>query len=116
MGPVGGTVTLNGKALAGAAVTFTPIPAPGEEPIGLSSHGETDDQGRFTLATIDGREGAVVGKHKVYVSTAKSTVDENGKVTQTRPELVPKKYVDTPPVVEVPAGGSDSLVVELTGK
>jgi hypothetical protein len=113
MVPVSGTITLNGKPLKGAQVTFTPVPEPGSPEIGLSSHGETDDSGKFTLSTIDGQTGAVAGKHKVILSTLEATADETGKVKITRPELVPKKYIDTPPIFEVPAAGTDEAKIEL---
>jgi hypothetical protein len=59
---VEGTVKLKGKPLDKIQVEFWP------EGQGPRSIGETDNQGRFTLTTDDGkRPGAVVGSHKVLL-------------------------------------------------
>ncbi len=65
--PVSGVVTLNGKPLAGATVTFSPIAPPGEVNAGDGSAGKTNDAGEFTLTTSRGAPGALVGKHKVRI-------------------------------------------------
>jgi hypothetical protein len=52
--------------LADAQVVFRPDSK--ELSPGPASHGKTDAQGRFTLRTVDGRDGAVVGRHKVRIS------------------------------------------------
>jgi hypothetical protein len=52
--------------LAGADVIFRPDSR--ELHPGPASHGKTDAGGRFTLRTVDGHEGAVVGPHKVRIS------------------------------------------------
>jgi hypothetical protein len=57
---VAGTVTRDGKAVPNLGVHFVP-----EE--GLASHGLTDHNGHFTLLYSTGKEGAVTGKHKVWV-------------------------------------------------
>ena len=58
---VTGTVTRDGKAVPHLGVHFVP------EEKGLSSHGLTDQNGHFTLLYSTGKEGAVAGKHKVWV-------------------------------------------------
>ena len=59
--PAGGTVTVKGKPLAGAVVTFLPPHGPA---VGV---GDTDEQGRYTLSCM-GREGIPAGEYKVAVS------------------------------------------------
>ena len=59
--PAGGTVTVKGKPLAGAVVTFLPPHGPA---VGV---GDTDVQGRYTLSCM-GREGIPAGGYKVAVS------------------------------------------------
>ena len=61
--PVTGTVTLDGKPLAGAAVNFTPATA-GQ---GQVAQGQTDESGKFTLSSVGGL-GAVPGSYKIGVS------------------------------------------------
>ncbi len=64
LGTVSGIVTMDGKPLANALVTFTP------EAGGRGSTGKTDASGNYELAFIDGK-GALIGTHKVSVTTIK---------------------------------------------
>src|SRR5438105_4435016 len=71
--PVSGVVTLNGKPLPNAFVSFEPITEnqdPAQRPRG--STGKTNDNGEYSLKTgtadLSGaRDGALVGKHKVSI-------------------------------------------------
>jgi hypothetical protein len=112
--PVSGVVTLNGVPLANAMVRFQPD-ATGNP--GPPSIGETDDQGNFILTFSDGQEGAVVGPHKVYISTRKMQANaENSDIeTEIAPELVPANYRTAPPTFDVPKGGTTSAKFELAG-
>ncbi|MBN2293416.1 MAG: carboxypeptidase regulatory-like domain-containing protein [Pirellulales bacterium] len=75
LGTVSGTVTLNGKPLANAEITF-------QHEKKRFSTGTTDADGRYELIYIRDIKGAVVGKHTVVI-TAKDTA---------RRQLVPPKY------------------------
>ena len=70
--PASGTVSIGGKPVPSALVTFYPL----FEGFGgeLIAEGVTDSQGRFTLAGPLG-EGACVGRHKVTVTDAPSPDD-----------------------------------------
>lgn len=59
--PVSGTVTLDGKPLANAGVTFIPV---GATRGGIYSS-ITDDSGRYELIDRESRKGAPVGEFKV---------------------------------------------------
>lgn len=59
--PVVGTVTLDGRPLAGALVLFQPSQ-------GVPARGITDDDGGFSLTTFASGDGALVGPHRVAVS------------------------------------------------
>ena len=62
---VSGVVTHNGQPVSGLVVSFVPDAA---TETGVST-GETDADGRYTLTVVKSRaSGAVVGKHKVWVS------------------------------------------------
>src|SRR4051812_24784983 len=67
--PVSGVVTINGKPHAKAIVVFQPEGGAGNVAPGRRSSGITDDQGRFTLKTDDGHNGALVGSHAVKIRT-----------------------------------------------
>jgi hypothetical protein len=60
--PVQGTVTREGKPLAGAAVMF--LPAAGGRP----ATGVTDQAGVFHLQTFKPLDGALLGEHRVSVA------------------------------------------------
>jgi hypothetical protein len=75
---VSGTVTLDGKPLAGATVTFEPV-----EKGGKKATGKTDENGAYVLTTSKAGDGALPGKYKVTVS-----------VIRADKELVPARYSD----------------------
>ncbi|MDR1269194.1 MAG: Ig-like domain-containing protein [Planctomycetaceae bacterium] len=80
-GKVTGTVTLNGKPLPNAAVTFHP-----EAANVLTSLGGTDNNGQYELFYSDNKTGAVPGKYTATVST--------GQEWNNIPETVPDKYLN----------------------
>jgi hypothetical protein len=119
--PVSGTVMLGGKPLANAIVAFNPAAMPGKiEAPGPGSMGVTDDQGRYVLKIIgtDGRTaGAVVGEHRVRISTADNKgggSDSTDVATRQQKELVPAKYnTNTELTFTVPPGGTDAANFDL---
>jgi hypothetical protein len=109
--PVSGTVHLDGKPLAGAAVTFSPDT--GKDGGVGGSYGKTDGEGRYTLRSVIGdQSGAAVGKHKVSISLV-TTNPENPEAAQQ--DLVPAKYnAKTELTFDVPAGGTSQADFKLT--
>lgn len=61
-GTVEGTVTLDGKPLAGAAVVFEPG-------VGRPSYGSTSESGEYSLTYRGNPWGAIVGHHTVRITT-----------------------------------------------
>lgn len=93
--PVSGTVKLDGRPLAQARVIFQPMKQPGTKgEVGPGSYGKTDDQGRFTLETVDRLDGAVVGPHMVRITTLEVTAVSPGSDISrtTQREVIPPKY------------------------
>lgn len=78
LGTVTGTVTLDGRPLAAAAVHFTPD-APGRTSLGF-----TDAAGEYHLRYLRDIEGANLGRHTVRIMTA---TEENGGR-----EILPPRY------------------------
>src|SRR4029079_5545113 len=70
LAPVSGNVKMGGKPLANALVSFLPDTKPGEMP-SLTSRGTTDSQGNYALTSSEDKPGAVVGTHRVRISTRK---------------------------------------------
>jgi hypothetical protein len=112
LAPVSGTVTLDGEPVAAARVIFEPQ-RDGQEAFsaGPGSDGMTDEAGRYSLRTsVSGDAGAVIGQHRVTISTYLSEVDRTrdmGRVV--RAEEIPPRYF-TPGALsfEVPAEGTDN--------
>jgi hypothetical protein len=117
--PVSGTVTLNGKPLAKATVSFQPIAPPGTMDAGVGSQAKTNDQGEFTLTTATGQNGAVVGKHRIIITLLSEQVGDS----DARPprggwpmaDQVPKRYnSESQETFDVPAGGTKKADFALT--
>ena len=116
---VSGRVTLNGKPLANATVSFQPIATEGSSNPGPGSAAKTDANGAYTLETSTGQSGAVVGQHRVIISALESQVGES----DARPprggwplaDKVPPRYnANTTLSFEVPSGGTDKADFALT--
>jgi hypothetical protein len=113
-----GTLTYNGQPIEYYQVTFH---QEGKRP----AQGLTDKDGKFVLGTNAAGDGAPAGKHKVTVTfapptpdSATSTPEEVAKGTPKPKFKLPTKYTDrekTDLEVEIPAGGSKDLKIDLKG-
>ena len=103
---VSGRVTLDQRPLANADVTFSPE-SDSNDSARLESSGKTDEQGNYSLKIIqDGRNGAVIGTHKVRISLI-----ERGTTIVNR---VPKEYNQaTTLTCTVPAEGTKEANFDL---
>lgn len=95
LGLVSGTVTMDGKLLAGAQVVFEPES-------GAPSVGQTDEAGRYELAYNEQLQGAVVGRHTVRISK----YGEPGSPNDTENQIPEKFGRDSDSTAEVVAGGN----------
>jgi hypothetical protein len=87
---VNGKVTHHGKPVPGLFLNFEPEN-------GRPSWAITDKEGRFTLACFEENDGAVVGKHRVYVSIKDEGQQEMRKyrsevLTPAEIQTILKKY------------------------
>lgn len=113
--PVSGTVTLDGEPLANASVGFEPIRQGDDIVAGYGSYGETDENGNFTLKTLHGEDGAIVGKHRVSIRTVSGELGPDGEDVITSEEKLPPRYnSDTELTFEVQPEGTDAATFELT--
>lgn len=115
--PVSGTVTMNGKPLAGATVIFSPVAKAGSIDAGPGSSGKTNEKGEYTLTSDTGRRGALVGKHRVSVSLMARGTGETDE--RRRPgtvvNQVPVRYNGkTELTYEVLPGGTGKADFNLT--
>ena len=110
--PVSGTVKMNSKPLANAALTFQPIGG------GMASTGITDASGRYTLTFLYSEdEGAIVTTHRVIIRTHRRANTEdtsNDRADPSARDPIPRRYNDdTELTMEVPADGTDSADFSL---
>jgi len=116
LAPVSGIVTLDGEPLADGGVSFQPLAQAGSTSGGPGSTSRTDAEGRFSLSTIDGQPGAVIGSHQVKVFSYSPEMPIASD-TDSGPskERVPARYnYRTQLTFDVPAGGTEQANFELT--
>jgi hypothetical protein len=75
---VSGTLTYKGKAVPNALVNFLPEN-------GRMSSGTTDENGHFKLNYDKGHDGALVGKHKVFVTQRQGGAAPGTEPGKSRP-------------------------------
>jgi hypothetical protein len=116
---VSGRVTLDGKPLPKASVTFVPMASKGNQNPGPTAQGMTDADGRYQLAVDVSTPGAVVGKCRIYVTTILSDPaiddrDAGGPIRKVR-DRVPQRYNQgTELQFDVPPGGTNQANFDLT--
>jgi len=95
---VSGTITLDGEAVEGASVSFSPV----DSAAGHPAFGSTDAAGRYRLQTPLGEPdaGTTPGRYKVTISKGKMVDAGTGKVMGVGPdgvEVKEQKNVETMP-------------------
>lgn len=121
--PVSGKILLDGQPVAGARVVFMPQSSSDDGEAGPYSNGETNEQGHYVLNTTteNAMRGAVVGSHRIIVSTKKAHLDPNDpdiEIIDVQ-ESIPYPYYDyrrTTLEFEVTLEGSDSADFSLESK
>jgi hypothetical protein len=91
---VSGTVKLDGKPLPNASVTFQPVGEGNLNP-GPGSYGVTNDKGEYTLAVNPQTSGAVLGKHRVEITSRIDDGQDNNPNEDRRTKArdrVPAQY------------------------
>lgn len=114
--PVSGTVTLNGKTIAGIAVMFEP--QSGGAPV---STGVTDSSGRYSLKTVgnERQEGALIGKHQIRFRYADPDVksdmsyEQAAAVMSKNETLMPPSARDGSMTFDVPRSGTADANFDL---
>jgi hypothetical protein len=112
LAPISGHVTLDGKPLAGAEVSFYPS---GGKDLPYAS-GKTDEQGNYKLEVFSANstsDGAVVGENRVEISLHRT----DKKVIGRNPELLPARYnSESTTTFTVSPGGSKDANFDLKSK
>jgi len=116
VGEVTGTVTLDGKPLPNATLTFK-----SQAPNGTTSIGVTGPDGKYTLMLTADRNGAMLGKHDVEIVTnqlSESDVENLKSQGKTPPPFtpIPKKYKEPGTLVKDVVKGKNTIDFELSSK
>ncbi|MCC9608304.1 hypothetical protein LOC68_10955 [Blastopirellula sp. JC732] len=111
---VSGVITIDGKPLHGAVVSFSPA-----EPGGSPSYGLTDVEGRYSLFFSRDRTGAMPGKHNVTIETEKLGREDQQALRdagQPVPEYVaiPYRYRQMGTLTADVESGRNEVNLELT--
>ena len=122
--PVSGVVTLDGKPFNDGVVVFLPKATSENPNPGRSSAGETDAQGHFVLKTDDLKNGAVIGKHLVKISTRgpvmqfdPATGSPDSAPPNVKRDLIPAEWnTMSEKEFEVPPGGTDKANFDIVRK
>ena len=117
---VEGRVLLDGSPVPEAKVVFMPTSQTSDGEAGPYSMGVTDAEGVFTLNSVEKKPhaGAVVGPHKIIVSTKRSHLAPDSLDVEIidSPETIPPQYSHykkTTLQFEVPSGGTDEANLDL---
>jgi hypothetical protein len=120
---VSGRVTLDGKPLCKASVTFAPMASKENFAPGPTAMDVTDAEGRYTLTIDKDTPGAVVNKCRIYITTLIGRApanDQDGGPPQLRKlprDRVPEKYnLKTELTYDVPPGGTDQANFDLRSR
>lgn len=103
---VSGLITLDGKPLPKAIITFTPNSG------GATSYGKSDESGRYRMMFAEGEPGAWVGASRVTIRTGDVLPDNSGVI----PELVPAIYNTQSNLTKEVVSGSNKFDFELESK
>lgn len=104
-GDVEGVVTLDGKPLGGALLTFRPQAG------GRPSYARTDENGVYELVYASGLTGALVDDHLVEIST--ETAGDPGQEIAPSPERLPPRFNSQSNLVKTVDAGDNEINFEL---
>jgi hypothetical protein len=112
---VDGLVTVDGKPLPLASLTFVPES-------GSPSYGQTDKEGKYTLMFTDTKYGAMLGKHEVKIEVTKLSKGEieemkaQGMEVSSSDLALPKQYKKPGALTAEIKSGKNKVDFPLTSK
>ena len=108
--PVHGIVTLDGAPLTTGMVHFMPES-------GRVAKGKINGDGSYTLGTYGDEDGAIVGRHKVFIIALEGESEVAFESDEPVKSLVPERYTSPGTSgfeIEVKAGETNEVPLELT--
>ncbi|EAQ77875.1 hypothetical protein [Blastopirellula marina] len=113
LGEVTGTVTLDGKPLVDALLTFVPEK-------GRSSFGATDEAGFYQLKFTGDADGAVLGQHKVVIESIAASGNHSDPSIErnnaAQAEKIPSRYNTKSELKREVVAGRNAFDFELTSR
>ncbi len=112
---VAGTVTVDGKPIPNAVLTFIPTG-------GSTSYGKTDAQGKYKLMFTDSKSGAMLGTHNVEIEVKRYSKDEVNEMKAAGLEAssefvpIPKKYKQPGALTADVKKGGNTIDFTMTSK
>jgi hypothetical protein len=120
---VSGRVTLDGKPLAKASITFVPMATKENIAPGPTATALTDADGRYTLTVDKDTPGSVVGRCRIFVTTMFTDApppppdQDGGPPVRLARDKVPERYnVRTTLTFDVPPSGTDQADFDLKSR
>lgn len=111
LGLVQGVVTLDGEPYPHAMIIFSP--PGGERP----SQGITDETGHYELIYIRTTRGALVGDHKVSITTVPRMPEDGTANLRDRPkELIPPRFNKQTELIRTVQSGKNTFDFDLSSK
>lgn len=108
LGYVSGKVTMDGKPLPNAMVTFTPVEG------GRPAAARTNESGQYELIYDRDSGGALIGEHVVRITTYSEVVKDDGDSVDIHPETVPERYNVNSELKATVESGSNEYNFDLT--
>ncbi len=103
--PVSGVITLDGKPVEGAVVTFAPTST-----TGTAASGKTDASGRYQLTTQNPGDGALPGSYNVIVS---KTEGDSTTSSVIKPGMTDEEATRAVMEARDAAGGVDPVIKDV---
>jgi len=114
MAPVSGRILVDGQPVAKLRVSFSPVGSKDNPYAGEGSVGTTDEEGRYTLRSLHGKRGAVVGLCQVRISTNPNPPPDKPNQPVRR---LPSRFNDqTKLTFQVPPQGTESADFNVSWK
>lgn len=112
MADVEGTCTCDGVPMPMGMLVFTPVRPDNFDTskvqnLGKPAHGEIQEDGTFVLSTYGNEDGAVIGKHRVWLRMDEYEDEANLPPCEEAPEDL---------IVEIPPEGVRDLSINLTSR
>ena len=111
-GKVSGKVTIDGQPMTFGRVQFSPVAVEGQLEVGKSGFGYIQTDGSFQLTTYSEGDGAVVGKHRVFIIN--SSNDDQAKTASKNSSFAAFDLLRIPNLRVDVSAGENKIDIPIT--